>query len=42
LWFDYSTRLVVMNGGLRIEAYGIPKSNSCTGGFEIQDVITVE
>jgi hypothetical protein len=42
LWFDYSTPLVVMHDGLHIEAYVIPKGNSCTGDFEIQGVITVE
>ncbi len=42
LWFDYSTPLIVMHDGLRIEAFGIPKGNNCTGDFEIQGVITVE
>jgi len=42
LWFDYSTPLMVTYDGLRIEAYGIPKANNCTGDFEIQGVITVE
>lgn len=42
LWFDYSTPLMVMHDGLRIEAYGIPKGNGCTGDFEIQGVITAE
>lgn len=42
LWFDYSTPLMVMHDGLRLEAYGIPKGNGCTGDFEIQGVITAE
>jgi hypothetical protein len=42
LWFDYSTPLQVMHDGLRIEAYGIPKGDNCTGDFEIQGVITVD
>lgn len=42
LWFDYSTPLTVMHDGLRIEAFGIPKGDGCTGDFEIQGVITVE
>jgi hypothetical protein len=31
LWFDYSTPLMVMHDGLRIEAHGIPKGNNYTG-----------
>jgi hypothetical protein len=42
LWFDYSTPLTVMHDGLRIEAFGIPKGDGCTGDFEIQGVITAE
>ncbi len=42
LWFDYSTPLQVMYDGLRIEAYGIPQGNNCSGDFEIQGVITAE
>ena len=40
LWFDYSTPLMVMHDGLRIEAYGIPQGQDCTGDFEIHGVIT--
>ena len=42
LWFDFSTPLQVMHDGLRIESYGIPKGDNCTGDFEIQGVITAD